>query len=426
MSTTQTTGAEPSSAEPSTAGLHDMATQDDPFDYYRARLADGPVWYEEALDLYVIGGLLEARAALTDPDTFSSRPGPNRHASEAAAAYQRVLGERGWARRATLQRTDPPVHTRYRKLLNRVFTMGKVRELTPRIDAIAGELVDGFAASGRCEFVSDFALPLPGLLIAEELGLDRSQYQTFRRWADAMLALAQRQLTIDEAIEEAEVEVEAQHFLAEEFERRRAAPTDDLISLLVHSHGDDEEPLTMGELQDLMHQLITGGFETTTAGLATAMWLLLREPQQHDVLRANPHLLKNFIEETLRFDSPVQGLWRHATRAVTIGGVDIPEHASVMIRFGAANHDTRGFGCPERFDIARDDARNHMAFGLGPHFCVGAALARQELLSSFTVLLDRLTDIELAEPLTGPVHDPSYFLRPMRRLPLQFSANTPA
>ena len=403
------------------SGLHDLATQDDPFDYYRARLAEGPVWYESALDLYVIGGLPEARAALTDPDTFSSRPGPNRHASEAASEYHRVLADRGWARTATLQRTDPPVHTRYRKLLNRVFTMNTVRQLTPRIDAIANELVNGFADAGRCEFVDDFALPLPGILIAEELGLDRSQYQTFRRWADAMLALAQRQLTVDEAIAEAEIEVEAQHFLAEEFERRRSAPTDDLISLLVHSHGDDEEPLTMGELQDLMHQLITGGFETTTAGIATAMWLLLREPEQHDLLRSRPELLKNFIEESLRFDSPVQGLWRHATRPVTVGGVDIPEHASVMIRFGAANHDSRGFGCPARFDIAREDARNHMAFGLGAHFCVGAALARQELLSSFTILLDRLTDFRLSEPLDGQPHDPSFFLRPMKRLPLEFS-----
>ncbi len=402
-------------------GLHDLATQDDPFDYYRERLAAGPAWYESDLDLYVIGGLPEARAALTDPDTFSSRPGPSRNVNESAIAYHRVLTERGWARAATLQRTDPPVHTRYRKLLNRVFTMSKIRDLTPRIDAIANELIDGFADAGSCEFVADFALPLPGTLIAEQLGLDRSQYQMFRRWADAMLALAQRSMSVDDAMEEALIEVEAQHFLAEEFERRRAKPTDDLISALVHSHGDDEEPLTMGELQDLMHQLITGGFETTTAGLATAMLLLLREPAQLEALRAQPELLKNFIEESLRFDSPVQGLWRHATRAVTVGDVDIPAGASVMVRFGAANHDPRGFGCPEKFDIARDDARNHMAFGLGAHFCVGAALARQELLSSFTILLDRLTDFELAEPLDGPVHEPSFFLRPMRHLPLTFT-----
>src|SRR5262245_17326523 len=119
---------------------------------------------------------------------------------------------------------------------------------------------------------------MPGILIAEQLGLDQSDYQLFRRWADAMLALAQRKMTVEEAVAEAEVEVEAQTFLAAEFERRREHPSDDLISLLVHAHGDDEEPFTVHELQDLMHQLITGGFETTTGALAKGMLLLVRHP----------------------------------------------------------------------------------------------------------------------------------------------------
>jgi cytochrome P450 len=403
-------------------GLGDLDIQDDPFEYYRERMGECPVWHETDLDLYVIGGLPEARSALTDPGTFSSRPSPKRRTvGEATIAYHQVLADRGWPRAATLQRTDPPVHTHYRKLLNRVFTIGRVRELTPRIDAIANELVDEFIAAGTCEFVDDFAIPMPGRLIAEQLGLDRSGYPVFRRWAEAMLALANRSMSVDEAIAEAEIELEAQHFLAEEFERRRVEPTDDLISMLVHSHGDDEQPLTMGELQDLMHQLITGGFGTTSAALSTGMWLLLRYPDQREVLWERPELMKNFIEESLRFDSPVQGLWRHATCPIDVEGVSIPEGASVMVRYGAANRDPRVFAEPERFDIARDDARNHVAFGLGAHYCVGAALARQELLSSFTVLLDRLGDIELAEPLPVPAHDPSYFLRPMRRLPLAFT-----
>ena len=307
-------------------------------------------------------------------------------------------------------------------MLNRVFSAARVRELAPRIDEIATELVDAFIADGTCEFVSQFALPLPGTLIAEQLGLERSEYKRFRRWADAMLALAQRPLTIEEAVAEAEIEVEAQHYLAAEFERRRDHPTDDLISLLVHAHTDDESPLSMGELQDLMHQLITGGFETTTAALSTGMWLLLTHPDQLELLRARPELMKNFIEETLRFDSPVQGLWRTTTCPVDVAGVTVPEGSSLMVRYGAANRDDRQFDEPERFDIRREDARHHVAFGLGPHYCVGAALARQELLSSFTILLDRLGDIELAEPLPPRPHEPSLFLRPMKRLPLRFTA----
>lgn len=404
-------------------GLSDLAVQDDPFDYYAERLAQCPVWHEDDLDLYVIGGNTEGRSALMDIATFSSRPGRRGSSVDAgASAYHRVLAEKGWARTATLQRTDPPTHTRYRKLLNRVFTPSAIKALTPRIDEIAATLVAAIAPQGECEFVADLALPLPGILIAEQLGLDHTQYLTFRRWADAMLALAQRRMTVDEAEAEALIEVEAQHHLAGAFEERRAHPTDDLISLLVHAHGDDEEPFTMQELQDLMHQLVTGGFETTTAALAAGMWLLVTHPEQMAMLRADRSLMKGFIEEVLRFDSPVQGLWRQATCPVEIGGVSIPEGASVMVRFGAANRDPAVFADPNRFDITRDDTRNHVAFGFGAHFCVGAALARQELLSGFTAVLDGLDDITLSAPMPDPAHDPSYFLRPLKALPLAFRA----
>ena len=373
----------------------------------------------------MIGGHTEARAALMDVATFSSRPARKLGAPDPGTlAYLQVLSEKGWARTPTLQRTDPPVHTHYRKLLNRVFTPARVKELTPRIEEIATALVDEFAAAGRCEFVSDFALPLPGILIAEQIGLSPSEYKTFRRWADAMLSLAQRPMSVDEAVAEAEIEVEAQHFLAEEFERRRAHPTDDLISLLVNAHGDDEEPFTVQELQDLMHQLITGGFETTTGALAAGMLLLVQHPEQMARLQDEPDLLKNFIEEALRFDSPVQGLWRQAACPASVGGVEIPEGASVMVRYGCANRDPSVFEDPDTFDITRADARNHVAFGFGNHFCVGAALARQEMLTGFSTILARLDHIELAEPLPSPAHDASFFLRPMKQLPLRFTART--
>ncbi len=404
-------------------GLSDPSVQDDPFSYYRERMAACPVWHEADIDLYVIGGHAESRSALMDVGTFSSRPAAGRTTPNAVAiAYQQRLAERGWARAATLQRTDPPVHTRYRKLLNRVFTPARVKDLTPHIEDITTTLIDAFAPAGRCEFVSALALPLPGIFIAEQLGLDRSEYRTFRRWADAMLALAQRSMTVEDALAEADVEIEAQHFLARVFEERRANPGDDLISLLVTAHGDDEEPFTMGELQDLLHQLVTGGFETTTGALAAGLLLLATHPDQQALLRERPELMGNFIEEVLRIDSPVQGLWRRTTCPVSVGGLEIPANASVMIRFGAANRDERVFDDPDRFDITRDNARNNVAFGFGNHYCVGAALARQEMHSAFTQLLARLDDITLDGPLAEPLHEPSFFLRPMRQLDVRFQA----
>jgi cytochrome P450 len=403
--------------------LSDPAVQEDPFEYYAQRHQSCPVWHEPDVDLYVVGSMAEARSTLTDSTTFSNTPARRgAGANSVAVAYAQALAERGWARATTLQRTDPPVHTRYRKVLNRVFTPGRVRALTPGIDSIARELIDRFIPVGRAEFVADLALPLPGMFIAEQLGLDRSDYKTFRRWAEAMLCLANRPtMTMDEAMIEVEVELEAQRYLAAECEKRRDLPGDDLISLIVHAANDDGEPFTMNELQDLMHQLVTGGFETTTAGLASAMYLLATHPDQQTLLRSRPELLGNFVEESLRFDSPVQGLWRRSMCPASVGGVEIPEGASVMVRYGAANRDPSVFVEPDRFDITRDNANQHVAFGLGAHFCLGAASARQEMTSAFRIMLERTSWIELDGEIASPRFDPSFFLRPMKRLPIRFS-----
>ena len=407
--------------------LSNPAVQDDPFAYYATRQSSGcPVWHEPDIDLYVVGGMAEARDTLNNTGTFSSAPARrSAGVNPVAVAYVKTLAERGWARAVTLQRTDPPTHTKYRSVLNRIFTPGRVRKLTPSIESIVRELVDPLVASGRCEFVADLALPLPGMFIAEQLGLDRTQYRTFRRWAEAMLCLANRpSMTLAEAIVEVEVELEAQHYLAAECEKRRRDPGDDLISLIVHAHAGNEgnegnEPFSMNELQDLMHQLVTGGFETTTAGLATGMLLLATHPDQQILLRERPELLGNFVEESLRFDSPVQGLWRRTLCPAEVAGVAIPEGGSVMVRFGAANRDPRVFDDPDRFDITRTNANNHIAFGLGTHFCLGAALARQEMISAFSYLIEHTVHIELDGDLAQPLHDPSFFLRPMKTLPLR-------
>jgi cytochrome P450 len=138
-------------------------------------------------------------------------------------------------------------------------------------------------------------------------------------------------------------------------------------------------------------------------------------------LRADPSLLENFIDESLRFDSPVAGLWRTTTCPVDVAGTTIPADASVMVRYAAANRDETRFEDPEVFDIERDNANEHLAFGWGNHYCIGAQLARAELRSAFRALLDRLDNIELARPLDPLPHEPSFFLRPMKELPLRFT-----
>lgn len=409
-----------------TASFLDPEVQNDPFAVYADMHERCPVYRLPETGLVMVTKYDDVRDMLTDPETFSSQPsrGAAGRVTDAAQAHADYFKEHGWVKARTLQRTDPPIHTRYRKLLGRVFTTRRVKDMAPHIDEITHGLFDGFVERGTCEWVSEFALPQPGIFICEQIGLPASELATFKRWADAMLAMSQRVLTVDEAIAEAKIEVEAQHYLAAEFDKRRAEPTDDLISALVHAHGEDEAPLTDEELQDLMHQLITGGLETTTSALAKGMWLLIRYPDQQQLLRDDPTLMRNFIEEVLRFDSPVAGLWRVAACPASMRGVDIEAGEAVMARYAAANRDAEQFPDPDRFDITRDNVGTHVAFGVGNHFCIGAALARQELLSAFTAVLERMDDLALAEPLDDLPHEFSFFLRAMKQLPISFTARS--
>ena len=235
-----------------------------------------------------------------------------------------------------------------------------------------------------------------------------------------MLAPATRILTPDALRAAAEIEVEAQHYLAEVFAQRRASPREDIISGLVHAHAEGEPPLSDHELQNLMHQLITGGYETTTSALAHGMWLIIRYPEQAEKVRQDPSLLNNFVEESLRFESPVQGLARQTTRDVTLAGTTIPKGSMVLVRYGAANRDAAKFANPEDFDVTREKAVTHMAFGMGVHSCVGALLARQELRSAYRALLTRMSDITFEVPLPTPATEPSLFFIPIKEMHIKF------
>ena len=404
----------------------DPAVQDDPWDFYNELHAQCPVFPMPEIGGGMVTKYEDVRFVLTRPDLFSNsgRAGGAKKGLQVdnARRYREILRLRGWPHVETLQRCDPPEHTAYRRLVGKAFLPRQIKAIAPQIEEISTELIDGLIGAGHCEFNLDYAMPLPGIVIAEQLGLDRSEIHRFNRWAHAMLALSMRPLTEAELLETAEVELEAQHHLAAVFEQRRAEPSDDLISTLVHAHEgeDNAEQLTVAELQNLMHQLITGGFETTTSALNHGMWLLTRRPDVQDRLRSDLSLIPAFIEEMLRFESPVQGLVRTATQDVEVSGVVIPEGSIVMVRYAAANRDEAVFDRAADFDLDRETTK-HLAFGAGPHFCVGAALARQELTTAFTHWIERTSSIELARPFEGAVHEPSFILFPMKELPLRFT-----
>lgn len=399
----------------------DPAISSDPWDFYQLLHAQCPVYQMPETGAFLVTRYDDLRQVLRDPETFSSDV-RSANMGPFAGLQQSILKEGGgWEHVQTLQRTDPPEHSRYRNLLDRVFTIARVRELTPHLDEVSNELIDGFIAQGECEFSNDFAMPMPGIIIAEQLGLDRNDVATFKTWADAMLGAARSAVASkDEIRANAETELEAQNFLAKIFEERRANPGNDLKSAMVNSHGDYEAPLTMHELQNLMHQLITGGFETTQNAISHGMWVLVRFPELQERLRNDESLLKPFVDEVLRWVSPVQFLARRATIDVELNGTLIPAESMVMVGYGPANRDEAKFKCPHEFDIDRGNSGANLAFGSGNHFCVGALLAKQEMTSAFKALLDRMENIQLARPLPNPVHDFSMFFMPMRDFHIKF------
>ncbi len=206
---------------------------------------------------------------------------------------------------------------------------------------------------------------------------------------------------------------------------RRRQPEEDIISVLANAEvadhpGGAPRALSMSELQDLLEQLLTGGNETTTSAIGSGLMLLLKEPQLMTRLRGDTKGLRNFVEETLRYETPVLHLWRVATQDTEIAGVKIPRGASVALGYASANRDETVFTDGEAFNPWREKPGAHLSFGSGPHHCPGAALSRQEIYSTFLILLHRLENIRPALADERYLHVPNVFLRGLDKLPIQF------
>ncbi|MDA0339073.1 MAG: cytochrome P450 [Proteobacteria bacterium] len=400
----------------------DRDTQACPYPYYQSMRSECPVYQSPQTGMVYVSKYEDIRFIKRNPQLFSSdmgvtdRSGP----TDAQKKHAEILSTYGWSHVQVLQRTDPPAHNRWRQLIDRTFTASRVNEMKPYVDEMVHELVDAFIDQGECEFVEDFCIPLPCKVITDQLGIPRDQYLSLKSWSDAMLMPGGLMATDEEIIQCAWTELEAQHFFYKVFEDRRKNPRDDIMSDLVNMRFEGEEPLSMHELQNMMHQLITGGNETTTSAIAHAMWNLLKNPGEMAKLRADRSLVKNFVEETLRYETPVLGLFRKATQDVELSDTTIKKDSIIFMAYGSANRDEDKFEDGEVFDVSRKNAGSQIAFGMGAHFCPGAMLARREIYSSFEIILDRMDDIQLARPLGEHTHDPSIFLHQLTELPIKF------
>ena len=281
-------------------------------------------------------------------------------------------------------------------------------------------LIDGFIARGECEFVADFCVPLPIQIISEQLGFAPSEHADVKRWSDAFADRLGQMISRERELECAREVVEFQHAVKVKIDARRAQPMDDLLSDIVHASADGEAPLNDAEILSIAQQLMVAGNETTTHALAGGMVHLIQNPDQVAKLRAEPKLIGNMVEEVLRLETPTAAMWRVVTRDCELGGHAFKAGSMVMLRYAAANRDPAKFPDPDRFDVERSNARAHIAFGRGPHMCVGNMLSRKEMAVAFELLLARIDDFAL-KPGTELRVAPNVLLRGFVEVPMTFA-----
>ena len=401
-----------------------------PYPHYAAMRAEAPVLEIDGAAagrpgerVFAVSRHEDVRRVLHDWHTFSSRFGaPAAKPSGELLARLREVEAGGWRNVSTMLTEDPPSHSRYRRLVSKAFTPRMVKQLGPRIDEICRELVDGFDGRERVDFLQSFAVPLPVRAVAEILEVPDDRQADFKRWADASISAIGRVISDDERVEAHRQMVEQQRWFADQIEERRADPRDDFLTHLLQAELDADDdveggPLEMAEMLSIIRQIQVAGSETTTSLLADLMVVMARDPEEWQKLRADPSRADVVVEEGLRWSSPNQGLWRIVQTDTEIAGTQIPAGSTVWVMFGSADHDESVFEDPESFCPEREGLSNHVAFGHGIHYCLGAALARLEATTAMRVLAERIESFQIVEA-DSLRYAPSFILRGLEALEL--------
>ncbi len=392
-------------------------TVENPFAFYAALRERAPV-YQSPLGFYIVSRYRDAVYVLNHEEIFSSRQPPGVEAQIDPEIAQVV--QRGYPQIDTLLTNDPPSHTRYRALITKAFSARRVASLEPTIRAIANQLIDRFVNDRKVELMGGFAVPLPLTVIADALGVDRGDLDRFKRWSDDSVAPLGGMIGRERKLECARSVVELQNYFAARIEERRKFPRDDLLTDLVNARLEGVAALTVPEMLSMIQQLLVAGNETTTNLIGSGMMLLVHHPKEMAAVIEDRALIPNMVEEALRMESPVQGLFRVALQDCELAGVRIPRGARVAVMYASANRDEAQFPQADQFDVRRANARTHLAFGQGVHFCIGAALARLEARIAFETLLARLRNVRFASG-NDFRHSPSFILRGLNALHLEFA-----
>jgi cytochrome P450 len=385
----------------------DPSFRDNPYPHYPALLAGAPRKFNVFLPTTLVARYDDCLAVLRDPEHFSSRP---------PAMLAQLRAEFGpFAGATTMLDSDPPVHTRLRRLVSRAFTSRRIKEIEPRIHAIANELLDRIGREASFDLMNDFAGPLPVIVIAEMLGVPPEEHAQFKTWSNQIIEGGRgtfRGTAPGEQVKATSGELRG--YLANQIERRRREPGADLITALVQAH-DEGGALAADELLAFVVLLLLAGNETTTNLIGNGTLALMRHHDQLLRLRGDLALMPSAIDEMLRFDSPVQSTVRTCAAPANVGGTEVAAGELLFVILAAANHDPARFPNPDSFDVARAP-NDHLAFGEGIHFCLGANLARIEGAIAISSMLERFPKLQILNREAPLEYRGSYLLRGLKTL----------
>lgn len=398
--------------------LREPVYRANPYPLYARMREAAPVHYvpfgNGGTGTWLLTRYADVRMVLVDPRFSAQRFAPS--LDWMPEELQATLGQALLAIGHQLLFIDPPEHTRLRGLVNHAFLPRVIEAMRPHIREIVDGLLDSVAAKGGMDVMADIAVPLPTTVICEMLGIPLADREQMARWTqDFGAILGGAQLTLETALAALQGIADMMSYLRGIYQNHQAHPRDDLMQAFItaEEHG---QTLSEEEILANLVLLFAAGHGTTTHLIGNGLLALLRHPDQMERLRAEPALMPNAVNELLRFDGPVQFTDRRTREEMTIAGQAIPAGANVTVILGAANHDPAQFPHPDDLDLARPEANKLLSFGYGPHFCLGAPLARLEASIVFGALLERFSHLTLLSDDLS--YDPSLVFRGLLALPV--------
>ena len=400
-----------------------------PFQFYADMRHNNPIAYDDRNNIWGVFRYYDVQFILGDYMHFSSAVPPTK-VNDLSKEVNEEEDQKMPFSRPSLLKSDPPYHRTLRAVVASAFTPMTISKLEPRIESITHDLLNQIIEKGNMDLINDLAYPLPVTVIAELLGVPLQDRDTFRTWADKLVSSAGSQLNAEKhgsAKNLISIQSEMDDYFNAIIDKRTITPQTDLISNLIKAEADGHH-LSREEILAFCTLLLLAGHVTTVNLIGNTILSLLQNPQEFKKLKEDrtslSSLIPSTIEETLRYRSPVQAVFRMTTQEITIGGAQkIPSGQGIVVWLGSANHDESVFPDPEKFDISRiPHAHSHVGFGHGIHFCLGAPLARLEARVALKIILERLQNLELDDSnieAIKPLH--SLFFHGVSQLPLRFT-----